>query len=207
MDLELPGLTYIGLPMDDRGLAEAVPLALSAVLVDANGFVALGGAFHLRGIATEPPWHSLGAAWKGEKALHRLFPVLSVDDVPFGQDALGDQFLLRGDQVWHLLAEIGELQPTGLDLRDFLKRIAAAPEEMLPIVYVRKFQNDGGSLLPGQLLTVYPPLCTRESKAGVSLRAISATERLQFLADFAAQISELPDGSRIEIRLKNDGAA
>lgn len=98
--------------MDDIRLAEAIPLDPWAVLNDVNGFIAFDGAFHVRGITDDPPWHSLGRAWKGERALHCLFPALSPDDVPFAQDGLGDQFIFRADHIWRLKAETGELKAT-----------------------------------------------------------------------------------------------
>lgn len=94
-----------------------------------------------------------------------------------------------------------------MDIQDFLKALVDTPEELLPIQFVRRFRDEGGILLPGQLLSVYPPLCTKESKFGVSLRAISAIERIDFLAHFAAQIAEQPDGSRVQLRIDNGGAA
>lgn len=39
---------------------------------------------------------------------------------------------------------------------------------------------------------MYPPFCTRESGEGVSLAAVPATERLDFLADLARRLP--PDG-------------
>jgi hypothetical protein len=56
-------------------------------------------------------------------------------------------------------------------------------------------------LKPGELLSVYPPFCTKESAAGVSLKAISASDRIGFLADFAKQISQLPEGTKVEIKI------
>lgn len=206
LDLRLPGGTYIGPIMDDIVLAEAIPFDLSAVLTDVNGFIAFDGAFHVRGIAAEPLWHSLGAAWKGERALHRLFPVLSPNDVPFAQDALGDQFIFRDDHICRLEAETGELHATGMDTQDFFRALIDTPEQQLPLGFVRRFHDEGGVLLPGQLLSVYPPLCTKESASGVSLRAISAIERVEFLAHFAQQTADLTDGSRVEFRVDEGGA-
>jgi hypothetical protein len=207
LDLELPGVTYIGPLMDDIGLAEAMPLDLWAVLNDANGFIAFDGAFHIRGITADPLWHSIGQAWKGERALHHLFAALSPDDIPFAQDALGDQFIFRSDHIWRMDAETGELEPTGLDIQDFLKTLIDTPEELLPIQFVRRFRDSGGILVPGQLLSVYPPLCTKDAKPGTSLRAVSAIERIEFLAHFAAQIAKQPDGSLVQFRVENGGAA
>jgi hypothetical protein len=207
LDLQLPGGTYIGPAIDDFHLAEAIPLDLWAVINDVNGFIAFDGAFHVRGITAEPLWHSLGSTWKGERALHLLFPALSPDDIPFAQDGLGDQFIFRAEEIWRLAAETGELRSTGLDIQDFLRTLIDTPQELLPTQFVRRFLDEGGVLQPGQLLSVYPPLCTRESEDGISLRAMAAVERIDFLADFAAQIAEHLDGSRVHLRIDTSGAS
>jgi hypothetical protein len=63
-----------------------------------------------------------------------------------------------------------------------------------------KFQKDGGELKPGELLSAYPPYCIKTTQ-GVSLRSIPALERRAFLADFASQIANLPDGATIQFRI------
>jgi hypothetical protein len=67
--------------------------------------------------------------------------------------------------------------------------VESDPIEYLSLQPLFQFQNEGGSLQPGQLLSVYPPFCTKESANGVSLKAIPTLERITFLADFAGQIS------------------
>jgi hypothetical protein len=51
-----------------------------------------------------------------------------------------------------------------------------------------------GDALPG------PPYVTAEARGGVSTRAVSTEDRRSFLADFAASISGLPDGTRLQLR-------
>jgi hypothetical protein len=64
-----------------------------------------------------------------------------------------------------------------------------------------QYLNNGNKLAPGQLLNVYPPLCTKEAANGVSVTAIPTTERLAFLADFAQQIRGVSSGDRIKIKI------
>lgn len=193
--------------MDNITLAEALPLDIFALLVDVNGFIAFHGALHVRGIVSEPSWHSLGSAWKGERALHLLFSAILPTDIPFAQDALGNQFVYRDDRVWRLESETGELHPLDLDVQDWLAALTTSPEDLLPVDVVAQFRAGGEELMPGYLLSVYPPLCAAESAAGISLRAIPAQETIEFLADFAANIAAFGDGSRIRIVIDKNGAA
>jgi hypothetical protein len=69
---------------------QKVPGDLMRMLEDINGFVAFDGGLHLRGVCQAPEWHSLEEVWDGGHALHRLFPAVRADDVPFAQDCLAD---------------------------------------------------------------------------------------------------------------------
>jgi hypothetical protein len=198
--MELSGVTFTGPPIDDREILARLPAELAGLLRQLNGFIQFHGGLHVRGACQEPAWHSLRYASDGEAAFHRLYPVVRPEDVPFAEDCLGDQFLLRDGLVCKLAAETGDVEPLGMNLREFFEAVAADPVEFLSMHPLVQFQDDGHRLAPGQLLSAYPPFCTEESADGVSLAAVSADERRRFLADFAAQFRGVPDGNRIEFR-------
>lgn len=198
--MEFESCTYVGPAVDpgDPALG-SVPAPLAAILRQSNGLIAYGGGFHLRGLVAEPEWHSLQAAWHGPSAIHRLFPSVLPTDVPFGQDALGDQLLLREGIVWRLSAETGELVSLEHGLVAFLEILTADPDGTLGLEPLRRYERDGGILEPGQLLSVYPPFVfSTTTPADRSFRAISALERVSFLASLARQIADLPDGANVK---------
>ena len=190
--MNLPGTTFIGGPLDDAAL-DALPAPLAEVLSERNGIVAFGGGLHVRGICDSPSWHSLHRVWAGERAFHVRYQDVGEQDAPFAQDAVGDQWLLRDEQVIHLATETGDIDPLGHTLIEFFEAARADPVAVLGLHPLLQFQQDGGTLLPGQLLSVWPPFCTVESADGVSLAAIPAEERLGFLAEFSRRLP--PDGS------------
>lgn len=190
---------YFGPPIDDSEILARLPAEYAELLRRANGYVAYHGGLHVRGACLAPEWHSLRAAGSGERAVHKLFPAVAADDVPLGEDALGHQFVLRGGMVHRLDAEIGELESLGVDLADFDAAVRADPVEYLSLQPLERFRSEGGELRPGELLNVHPPYVFRESAAGVSLRAVPAGERLEFLSALAARIRDLPDGASITI--------
>ena len=100
--MELCDFTFEGPPIDDREVFDRLPQPLRRLLEDTNGFVRYGGGLHVRGACTGPEWHSLRRAWSGEAAFHRLYDGIEETDIPFAQDCLGDQFLLRDDKVLRL---------------------------------------------------------------------------------------------------------
>jgi len=108
---------------------------------------------------------------------------------------------LRRGVVYRLVAETGELKSLEVDLQEFDAKVRENPVEYLSLGPLEEFRATGGTLTPGQLLSVFPPFVVRESATEVSYRAISAEERIRFLADFARQISEVPDGAQIELRI------
>lgn len=173
--MHFPGQTYPGAPLDDVGILETLPLEYAQLLAQGNGFVAFGGGLHVRGACTTPEWHSIRAAWEGPDALHRLFPAVDRDDAPFGQDALGNQFVLRGGAVHRLAAAGGAtnvLQILARDIVAFLRRCIEEPVTMLPLDAVASFQRIGGRLAPGELLDV----------TGGAPRAVPALRRIRELA-------------------------
>ncbi len=188
---------YTGPSVDDFEMLERIPRAYGELLKVVNGYVAYRGGLHVRGACRLPEWHSLRAAWFGEEAIHRLFPVVSPDDVPFAEDALGDQFVIRRDVVWKLDAETGALASTNLRLQEFDEAARADPDQFLQLGPLNQFQAEGGRLEPGQLLSVYPPFVFEESAKGVSLKAVPTLERRRYLSDLARQLRDVPDGASV----------
>ena len=197
--MTLTGVTFSGPDLSDSALLDTLPEAYAEVLRQLNGFIAFGGGLHVRGLCEAPVWHSIEAAWHGEHALHYLFPVLRPDDIPFGEDCMGDQFILRDDAVHRLSAESGEIKSLGLGFVEFLEQAGARPVHFLMLRPLLNFQGEGRRLQPGELLDVYPPFVSGESAQGVSLRAVPARERIAFLADFARQFSDVADGDYVRV--------
>jgi hypothetical protein len=203
--MELRDVTYQGPALDGATLLARLPKVYRQLLEQVNGFVKLHGGLHIRGVCTAPEWHSLSTVWEGRLVLSQHYPIVEPSDVPFGQDVVGDQFLLRGDRIYRLSAETGDLVSLGCGLMTFLEQAQRDPVGYLKLQPMLRFFNEGGRLEPGELLSVYPPFCTKESAQGVSLRAVPALERLSFLADFARQIMSLPEGSAIKIKVVPEG--
>ena len=86
-----------------------------------------------------------------------------------------------------------------LSFREFLDQMTADPFTFLQLHSLVQFQRDGGRLEPGQLLAAYPPFITKESANGVLLRAVCAAERMEFLANFARQLSAIDESQHIRI--------
>jgi hypothetical protein len=198
--MKLTHIAFTGPPIDDEATLARLSPELANLLQHTNGFVQHGGGLHVRGACLEPDWHALRNAWEGPDSVHQLYPDVRALDVPCAEDCLGDQFLLRDGTVWTLAAETGYLKSLDVGLMEFLERTQAEPVEYLSLQPLLRFLHDGGTLEPGQLLSVYPPYCVK-SEGAVSLRAIPNLERRRFLADFARQIRDVPDGRTIQFKV------
>ena len=137
----------------------------------------------------------------GELALYRGYRAIKETDVPFAQDCVADQFILRDGIVHKLYSETGDLQSLDLKLPGFFAAIDADPVAFLEMHPLLQFEREGGSLKPGEVIHVYPPFCTKESGNGVSLRAMPVEEALVYLPAFARQISALRDGEEFQIKV------
>lgn len=138
----------------------------------------------------------------GELALHWHYPEVLATDVPFAQDSVGDQYLLRDGTVHWLYGETGDMESLRIGLSEFFEAAGANPDEYLGLEILRRFQRGGGVLQPGELLHVYPPLCTVEAQKGVSVTPVPADERLRFLGQFAEQVRGASGEGQIEMRVE-----
>jgi hypothetical protein len=193
---------YVGPEIDDAEILGRLPGEYRRLLEEANGYIAYHGGLHVRGACLRPEWHSLRFAWYGDAAIHRLFPQVLPEDVPFAEDALGDQFVVRGSVVWKLNAESGDIVSLDLTLAEFDSAARANPDEFLALAPLHEFRAAGGELDPGQLLGAYPPFVFKESAQGVRLQAVPNQERRRFLAELAHQVGGVPDGAVVQLVAK-----
>lgn len=191
---QLGKVTWEGSAIDDPDILCLLPSELSTLLQETNGFILFQGGLHVRGAVKSPAWHSLRHAVQGDHALHRLYTAVEATDIPFAQDCVGDQYLLREEKVIRLLAETGELEEASQSLLAFWQSVSADPFEFL------NFGNDL-TLEPGQLLHAYPPFCTERPTNGYGLRPVPAQELITFHADFAQQIGGLKEGQQFVVKV------
>lgn len=192
--MNITGITWRGESVDDMEILRELPPDLVRILSDTNGFILHDGALHVRGAHIIPDWHSLRVALHGPAAFHTLYESVRATDIPFAQDQVGDQFVLRDGRVLRLSSETGDLEPFADGLDNFFNHVAEDIEEFLNVSLDHTMQ-------PGQLLLAYPPFVFQESANGVSLKPVRAGEVIFFHADIARQIRDLPEGGQIEFRV------
>ena len=199
--MTLQGVTYQGPKLETPQRLAGLPDDLFEILWQVNGFVAYAGGLHVRGMVDQPEWHSLDLYRSGEMALHKLYSGIEETDLPFGQDFLGNQFLLRRDEVWKLRADTGEIRSLSLDLPHFLEAARLDPVEFLELHLLAKFSESVGMLEPGQLVHTIPPLCMSREQNKLALKSTPVANTIAFLAHFARQIEDVPEGEEVNLKL------
>lgn len=193
--MKISGITWRGESFDDPEILSELPPELAQILSVANGFILHNGALHVRGASLFPEWHSLRAAWRGASAFHALYDSVRPTDIPFSQDQLGDQFLIRDGSVLRLIAETGELESLVESVADFFSRVNEDIEAFLNVGLRHSMQ-------PGQLMLAFPPFVLKESGGSASLKPAPACDVISFHADLARQIQDVPDGGQIVLKIK-----
>jgi hypothetical protein len=200
--MELDNLTFRGPAFDEASvIVNRLPDDLLSLLRQINGFIQFRGGLHIRGVCSGPLWHSLTSVMEGANALYRLYPVLRETDVPFGQDCMADQFILRDQGVYKLYAETGDLEFKEEGLVSFLRNANEDSASYLELQPLLQFEREGNALEPGRVLHAVPPFCSKEAKAGVHLSSIPIHEALAMLPDMATALNGLKDGDKFSIKV------
>lgn len=201
----LQGVTYQGPALETPERLVGLPDDLFEILWQVNGFVAYAGGLHVRGMVDAPEWHSLESYRSGEMALHKLFSAVDERDCPFGQDFLGNQFVLRDGAVWKLRADTGEIRSLDVDLPHFLDEIRRDPIEYLELELLARYSDGAGMLKPGELVHTIPPLCMAGEQSKLALKTAPVSNTVLFLANFARQIENVSDGTEVNLQLFTPG--
>lgn len=181
--VEFKGITYINHACDYPDMIDALPDEMRAFYKEINGLVAYNGGFQIRGCGTSPSWNSLEDAWKGPHALHKTYPNLSEEDIPFGQDCLGDQYVFKAGSVWQLLTETGDLDDLELEFDEFIDEVIEDPVEFLALYPLLEFIDSGNELKPGELLVPSIPF-SMDTEEEYTFSKTSVENRLSSLAEY-----------------------
>jgi hypothetical protein len=197
----LQGVIFQGPPLENPSVLQGLPSELFEVLWQVNGFIAYAGGLHVRGFVESPSWHSFAHYHSGEMALHNIYSQVREYDLPFGQDFLGNQFLLRDSEVFRLRADTGEVISLRVDLAGFLEAAKEDPVGYLSLELLALFHEQHGGLEPGQLVHTMPPLCLKRPDKKLAMKAVDADNAIAFSANFAKQISAAPEGVDVKLEL------
>lgn len=174
---------------------------LETLLHQKNGFYAFESALHIFPAApfekemTLSRWNSFGL-WR-----HEYGSLVDEDALFFGEDAFGDQFCLRGNQICSFDAETGEFKVTSQDFEDWAKRILEDNGLLTGYPLIHQWQERHGPIPIGTRLMPKWPFVLGGPYTLENLYALQSVSIMKSRGNLACQTKDLPDGTQIKFRI------
>jgi hypothetical protein len=170
---------------------------LGLLLSRRNGFYAFESALHVL------PAVSSGAAvgldvWNSEGLWKSSYDRDVVENcLFFGEDVFGVQFCLSGEHVWTFDPETGEKARIADDVPQWAESVLRDYEVLAGCSVARDWQALHGPLDPGKRLIPTVSFALGGECSIDNLHALDAAQGMRLRGDVAAQIRDLPDGTRV----------
>jgi hypothetical protein len=165
-----------------------------------DGLVALEGGLRVFGVSSAVLPDIV--TWNAESGWRSSYRTLADGLQYFAEDAFGDQFAFDAGRVVRFRAETGKREHMSDSLAGWLARLLKHPDDELSLPVLRKWQRLGRDLQPSQhLCPTYPFVVSGSPDSG--LHAVDRNESMCFKGDFAWQIRDLPEGSKIKFVVRN----
>ena len=188
----------------DRLLSQAGVLGeqLIDLLRNKNGFYAFESALHVLPAGCKGSCMNI-EEWNNDSSWRKEYGDLVQGYLFFAEDVFGVQFALCNLAVRKFDPEIGEFEDFAPDLEKWAAKILEDYnyETGFPLAHDWQLQN--GPLSPGKRLLPKIPFVLGGAYEVENLYAADALEGTMFRADIWRQISDLPDGSQIKLKVIN----
>ena len=183
--MEFPAQIYQGPELVEDDFFEQLPEEYQALLKKTSGLIAFNGGLHLRGCCVKPLWHSLKFICQGSFALYKVFKSVEKEDIPFGQDAYGNQFIFREKLICRVNTETDNCEELNINFTEFLLNVEMQGTEFLNLNLLGRFIEHEGFWTPGNLLSLYPPITRNKTDSEIQMKSIPMFERYRFLSQLA----------------------
>lgn len=186
------------LTMDDLfGAREA--RALERILGKRNGFYAFEGALHV--FANTDTANELGVkSWNASSLWKHEYRDLMGEGVCFAEDVFGNQFLLRGDEIFVFDPETGRANSMAQDIDAWAELILGDFSFWTGHAVARAWQAVNGTISRGSRLVPVTPFVLGGEFVPENVRAMDAVAGMKYRASIALQIRDLPDGATVTLR-------
>jgi hypothetical protein len=176
-------------------LSEESPTAreITNLLKQRNGFYAFEGALHC--------FSSDYLRWWNSAELWRSLYELPQDLICFAEDVFGEQFCLCKQNIHRLNPETAELDPVAASVEEWAQVLLKDYDVETGYTVAHEWQAAHGPLMPGKRLIPIKPFVLGGEYTKDNVRPLDAVEGMQLRAALARQIRNLPDGTRVRLRV------
>lgn len=168
-------------------------------LDEINGGFYYSGALHIYGSCSEPEYHSIDYM---NNIISSSFKDLSTGLIFFGCDLFGNQFAFSDKGIIHFHIETGEREIIAKDFSDWVNVVMADCDyfsgESLLIKW-KKLYNE--RLLHNSYLLPKKLFITGGEYDPINLYSNNFEKSVNFYADIAHQIKDLPAGSKVKFTI------
>jgi len=167
-----------------------------------NGFYAFESALLLRASGQSKAPFDL-ASWNSKNLWLYGYSAFKISELLFfAEDVFGNQFAIDKDHVVFFDPETGETSPMADSLEGWCNAILSDFNHHTGYPLAHEWQSAHGAIERGhRLIPTIPFVAGGEYTIG-NLRVVDESEGMNYRADFANQIRNLPNGARIRFRLE-----
>lgn len=175
---------------------------LLSILEFKNGFFVFESALHVFPVGkfeqmlTLESWNDK-QLWRNE--YHALIPS---DMVFFAQDIFGNQFGIDSSGVSIFYSEFAEIEPLSKDLHEWMELLLNDWKALSGYELCHRWQEINGPLREGERLIPKIPFVLGGKYSLENLYTGSILEAQRFRGSLALQIANIPDGSKIELKIQ-----
>ena len=173
---------------------------LAGFLKRRNGFYAFESALHVfpacqkKGIMDLETWNDPGL-WRGH------FGDMASGIVFFAEGIFGDQFGIKGREIVRFEAETGLAEPVADSLEGWAGLILKDYRYQTGYPLAHKWQEVHGALPVGQRLVAITPFVLGGDFDVSNLFVLDAVKAMRYHGDFALQIRNAPNGTKIKFEI------
>lgn len=191
----------LGPPVDvDFGVAQGPVQELARLLSAMNGFFAYDAGVQVYRAGDEGDGYDV-LNWNSTQLWKSHYEGLADDCFCFGQDVLGTQFAVLGEQVVAFDPEDATHTVIGTSLVDWSAWLAADPQVNATAGLALAWQRANGALAAHERLLPRRPIILGGAVAFENLVVSDAAKAMRVRGPIAKQLHDAPDGSRVRIEI------
>jgi hypothetical protein len=195
-------VSIAGPPLGNAGPRIAdVAHDLAGLLEKRNGFFAFESALHVLPSRPVPAGVMSVQAWNEPDLWRDAYDSAAEGCYFFAEDAFGSQFAMRDSRIVSFNPETGVVDQLTESLEDWAERLLEDYEVLTGFPVAHAWQEKNGRLPVDQRLLPKHPFVLGGPFTVENLHAVDAVHGMRFRAELAKQIGNLPDGTRVNLKL------